>query len=243
MGDGSTPAVIARMAAWAAGLAAMLAVAMALISAAPAGAVPPPSHLHAGEFCSTADESYYERYGYTCHVASDGRNRLFTHTGGPSGGGGHHRHRAYVTGRTVVFGRRTRARGCRVRHRGALPDRRCTPGAYYARATRAKICRAGWSEHVRHVTESTKRAVYGEYGIRVHREGRYEIDHLVPLEDGGSNSIANLFPEAASPAPGFHTKDRLENRTHAQICARTRSLRPTQRAFARDWLLLYHTDR
>lgn len=29
-----------------------------------------------------------------------------------------------------------------------------------------------------------------------------EIDHIVSLELGGSNDIANLYPERASPAPG-----------------------------------------
>jgi hypothetical protein len=65
------------------------------------------------------------------------------------------------------------------------------------------------------------------------------LDHLVPLEDGGSNSIANLFPEAALPRPGFHQKDQLENRTHAQICDSRLNLRSAQRAFARDWLAFY----
>jgi hypothetical protein len=139
----------------------------------------------------------------------------------------------------VTFGRRTQTSGCQLRQYGALPDRDCTPGAYYAKATRAKVCRSGWSERVRNVSDSTKEAVYREYGIRSHRAGQYEVDHLVPLEDGGSNSIANLFPQAASPAPGFHQKDALENRTHDQISDGTRGLRTTQRQFARNWLVLY----
>jgi hypothetical protein len=219
-----------------AGTAAVLAV---LVTAGPAGAVPPPSHPHAGEYCSTRDEPYYEQHGYACRRASDGRYRLFAYSGsGQSGGSAHHRD-SYTTGRTVPFGARTRTRGCHLRHRGALPDRSCTPGAYYAKATRAKICRPGWSSQVRDVSESTKEAVYREYGIRAHHEAQYEIDHLVPLEDGGSNSIANLFPEAALPRPGFHQKDRLENRTHTQICDGTLNLRSTQRRFARNWIELY----
>lgn len=39
-------------------------------------APPPPSHLHAGEFCSASRESFYEANGYTCSPGSDGRNRL-----------------------------------------------------------------------------------------------------------------------------------------------------------------------
>ena len=38
-----------------------------------------------------------------------------------------------------------------------------------------------------------------------------EIDHIIPLELGGSNDIANLFPEPGAGAAGFREKVRLEN--------------------------------
>ena len=38
------------------------------------------------------------------------------------------------------------------------------------------------------VPESLKRAVYDEYGIASHVPGSYEVDHLVPLELGGSKA-------------------------------------------------------
>jgi len=60
-------------------------------------------------------------------------------------------------------------------------------------------------------TERRARAVYGEYGIATHRPYQYEVDHLISLELGGSNAIANLWPEAALPKPGFHQKDAVEN--------------------------------
>ena len=41
----------------------------------------------------------------------------------------------------------------------------------------------------RNVPESEKRQVYAEYGIRSHASGQYEVDHLIPLELSGSNSI------------------------------------------------------
>ena len=52
-----------------------------------------------------------------------------------------------------------------------------------------------------------------------------EIDHIVSLELGGSNDIANLYPERASPAPGYKVKDKLENKLHGLVCSGAMSLR------------------
>jgi hypothetical protein len=60
-----------------------------------------------------------------------------------------------------------------------------------------------------------------------------------PLEAGGSNQIANLFPQPASPRPGFHEKDRLENSIHDRVCNDGQALRPLQRRTAKDWVALY----
>jgi hypothetical protein len=66
-----------------------------------------------------------------------------------------------------------------------------------------------------------------------------EIDHIVALELGGSNDIANLFPEPGSGRDNYHVKDRLENRAHDAVCAGQLSLRAAQTAMAADWEALY----
>jgi hypothetical protein len=119
--------------------------------------------------------------------------------------------------------------------RGRLPDHHCTPGVA-ATADVSKICTRGYTERVRNVSESTKNAVYREYGVRSHSRGQYEIDHLIPLELGGSNSIRNLFAEAASPTPGFHQKDGLENKLHSLVCTGDLNIRTAQKAIASNWL-------
>jgi hypothetical protein len=130
--------------------------------------------------------------------------------------------------------------GCHVH--GALPDRRCSPGAISTAATLETICTAGYAERARKVSQATKDAVYREYGLAPGHRGRsYEIDHIVPLELGGSNDRANLYPEAAFPRPGYHEKDRLENELHRLICARRLTLAGSQRAIATNWLRLYRT--
>jgi hypothetical protein len=124
---------------------------------------------------------------------------------------------------------------------GALPDRTCTPGATFPHATVHQVCTRGYAGRVRNVPESEKRAVYARYGIATHSPGQYEVDHLVSLELGGSNAIANLWPEAALPHPGFHEKDKVENYLHARVCDGQMTLRHAQRLIATNWLRVWAT--
>jgi len=66
-----------------------------------------------------------------------------------------------------------------------------------------------------------------------------EIDHIVSLELGGSNDIANLFPEPGFGPADYHVKDRLENRLHDLVCSGAMTLRAAQQGIARDWEALY----
>jgi hypothetical protein len=120
-----------------------------------------------------------------------------------------------------------------------LPDSDCTPGAVFPDATAAQICRPGYSSSVRNVPSEVSRMVYAEYGITERNPGDYEVDHLVPLELGGSNDIANLWPEAAAPPPGFHQKDVVENYLHDQVCGGSMSLLDAQRAIATNWVEVF----
>jgi hypothetical protein len=131
---------------------------------------------------------------------------------------------------------RTHSSGCVVR--GPLPDPGCTPGSVRTGDLQL-VCTPGSSRRARDVSPALKRAIYRSYGIARHRRGAYEIDHLVPLELGGANDAANLWPEAAVPRPGFHEKDGLENYLHDRVCAGRESLHAAQAAIARDWLAVW----
>ena len=140
-------------------------------------------------------------------------------------------------GSTVLLAPRSRTSGCRL---GALPDRRCSPGAYYSGLSRTVICAASFhTGSIRNVPESEKHAVEVEYGLSPRAYGStLEIDHIVSLELGGSNAIANLFPEEATlpgHAPGYHVKDRLENRLHALVCRGRITLADARRQIATNW--------
>jgi len=138
-------------------------------------------------------------------------------------------------GATVRLLSPTRTSGCAL---GALPDRRCSPGAYYNGLTTSVICAAGFrTGPIRNVPVSEKHEVEVAYGMRPAAYGStLEIDHIVSLELGGSNDVANLFPERA---PGYHAKDKLENRMHDMVCSGQISLTAAQHQIAADWKALY----
>ena len=136
------------------------------------------------------------------------------------------------------FGVQTKTSGCQA-HNG-LPDSACTPGAIIASATVSEICASGYSSSVRNVPTSEKNQAYAEYGIASHVSGQYEVDHLISLELGGSNDIANLWPELASPTPGFHQKDQVENYLHSQVCSGALDLAKAQEEIATNWLAVYN---
>jgi hypothetical protein len=130
----------------------------------------------------------------------------------------------------------TRSSACR--RRGALPDPACTPGSVLT-SSPTRICASGYARSVRDVPSAEKRAIYRAYSIGFHPRGAYEVDHLVPLELGGANDPANLWPEPALPHPGFHQKDKLENVLHDRVCSGSMSLASAQRAIAGNWLADY----
>ena len=88
--------------------------------------------------------------------------------------------------------------------------------------------------------QSVKNQVYRQYGV-VSREPReYEVDHLISLELGGSNSIRNLWPESYVTQPlNAHVKDRLENKLHELICSGQVPVEQAQKEIAADWTKAY----
>ena len=101
-----------------------------------------------------------------------------------------------------------------------------------------QVCVPGYASSVRGVTSAERVRVYAEYSI-VDVAGFAEVDHFVPLELGGSNDIANLWPEPYQPSPGAHEKDRVENYLHDQVCSGAMALADAQAAIESDWYAVY----
>jgi hypothetical protein len=128
---------------------------------------------------------------------------------------------------------------CSYRDHGQLPDPRCTPGSIDPAVTqagiRSTICKKGWTATVRPPESQTERFKYDVAypAYRTPRSERTELDHLVPLELGGSNDATNLWPEYP-PTP--NPKDKVEGALNAAVCDGRVSLSAAQKAIAADWL-------
>lgn len=91
-----------------------------------------------------------------------------------------------------------------------VPDPLLTPGALCtATSVGFDGVRAGAPHCRRRVTATIRRTVFARYGIPWKQRGLYELDHFIPLCLGGSNEVANLFPQSWEAAK---RKDVLEAR-------------------------------
>lgn len=120
-----------------------------------------------------------------------------------------------------------------------IPDAKLTPGDVL-NVSAKDVCIPGYAKRARDVPQSEKDAVYREYGILSRKPGEYEIDHDVSLELGGSDKIANLWPQSYVTKPwNAHVKDRLEDRLHAEVCKGAVTLAAAQKAIEGDWRPAY----
>jgi hypothetical protein len=124
---------------------------------------------------------------------------------------------------------------------GDLPNHRLTPGAINHVLTQELICSKNFrTGPYRHVTPAAKRKAYAIYYASPKRKPcPCELDHLVSLELGGSNSVRNLWPEPYAGRWNARVKDKVENRLHREVCAGRITLGTAQHMIAGDWRISY----
>ena len=122
---------------------------------------------------------------------------------------------------------------------GTYPNKTKTPGATFA-VSKDDICVSGYSKKVRNVPVAIHNQAFQDYGITPDGK-KYEVDHLISLELGGSNAIENLWPEPYGITWGARGKDKLEDALHKRVCAGTMDLLDAQDAIKTDWVKAYHS--
>jgi hypothetical protein len=126
---------------------------------------------------------------------------------------------------------------------GIIPDPKLSPGAQPTQDLDI-ICHQKTGER-RHTTEAEKNAVYRAYGLKTHRSGFCSgphgcvIDHITPLECGGQDVTANMFPQKADGPYNQAKKNRLEGLCHKLVCEGKITPAQGQAWFMPDWRVEY----
>jgi hypothetical protein len=97
-------------------------------------------------------------------------------------------------------------------------------------------------EHREWIPNSLRDEVLSDYGLPTGTHPTYEIDHLIPLCLGGSNDIANLWPQPRRQIESTwnaEAKDRLERRLCDMVCAGQVDIGTAQQDIATDWIKAY----
>ena len=105
-------------------------------------------------------------------------------------------------------------------------------GAFDPSASAAEVCRPSYAHAHRNVPRALRDRVYAAAGVPRGQRRGWVIDHIIPLELGGTNAVANL---AAQPRAVARTKDRDENRLHAAVCSGSLSLAAARSELLRKW--------
>ncbi len=107
-----------------------------------------------------------------------------------------------------------------------LPNPKLTPG----RIARKDKERNG-------VTEEMERRVFSRYHIPWRRRPEFKVDHLIPIELGGADTIDNLWPQSLSIRP-YHTerKELLTQRLLVRIATGKMTLAQAQKEISEDWI-------
>jgi hypothetical protein len=107
-----------------------------------------------------------------------------------------------------------------------LPNPKLTPG----KLARNDKDRAG-------VTEEMERKVFARYQIPWRRRPEFKVDHLIPTELGGADSIDNLWPQSLRTRPyNAQRKELLTQILLARIAQGKMTLAQAQKEIQEDWI-------
>lgn len=117
------------------------------------------------------------------------------------------------------------------------PSPRLTPGDALD-VTADDLCKPRHAEIEGNISVRVKGQVFDRYGIRGDLIG-HNVDHLIPPELGGSNSLKNLWPQPLAGEWAYQMKNRLERRLRKLVCSGALDLKSAQQEIATDWIEAY----
>ena len=85
-----------------------------------------------------------------------------------------------------------------------LPSSFLTPGDA-KKVSKEQICAPDYLASIKPTKDSIKEEAFSRYGLRDGKSSTEVLDHLIPVELGGTDSVENLWPE---PAKGTGTRRR-----------------------------------
>jgi hypothetical protein len=89
----------------------------------------------------------------------------------------------------------------------------------------------------RGVTVAMEQKVFARYRLPWERRGEFKIDHLIPTELGGADTIDNLWPQRVNARPyGADRKELLTEIFLEKIRAGKMTLAQAQEEIRRDWI-------
>lgn len=107
-----------------------------------------------------------------------------------------------------------------------VPNPKLTPG----RVARTDKERGG-------VTVKMEQKVFARYRLAWERRAQFKIDHLIPTELGGADTIDNLWPQSLRTRPyGADRKELLVEVLLGKIRAGQMSIAQAQEELGRDWI-------
>jgi hypothetical protein len=107
-----------------------------------------------------------------------------------------------------------------------LPNWKLTPG---------KVARRDKDHHG--VTEEMERHVFDRYHIPWRRRLEFKVDHLIPAELGGADTIDNLWPQSLYTKPyNAQRKELLTQRLLVRIASGEMTLAKAQEEISEDWI-------
>ena len=119
-----------------------------------------------------------------------------------------------------------------------LPSNFLTPGDA-RKVTKEQICAPGYATAIKATKESTKEEAFSRYGLRNGKSTTEVLDHLIPVELGGTDSVENLWPEPAKGEWNAGQKDALEQKLLGLVCDGTLTVKQAQSAIKKNWVQAY----